>query len=164
MKKIIKLGVYRRLDNRLLGLSDESEMALQFHKKREFALLDVFNNDQPLIVSDWGETKDNRPHEFVEILLGISGSLVFNYAIVPGLKFVGELLIKNVLDETITESAKWIISKLRPKQENKEILDFIINLPDGTSISVHPPDTNASISIHFHGGNVETIKYNTITD
>ncbi|WP_299313568.1 hypothetical protein [uncultured Aquimarina sp.] len=86
---------------------------------------------------------------------------VFNYAFVPGLKYLGEKLAEKLVDDVITNSVKWIISKLRPKQKSKELLNFQITLPDGTSIYVYPLEGNGSISIHFKDGMVESIKYDT---
>ncbi len=163
MGEKLNLGVYRRLDERFLELSaaEDAKMALDLHNKRKFALEDVLEDKAVLSVADWGETKDENPHEFVEIALGVVGTTVFKYAIVPGLKFVGEKLAEKLVDETIAESVKWLISKLRTKQESKEILNFQLKLPDGTQISVDPPDRNASITIQFKAGTVASIQYDT---
>lgn len=159
MKRKIILGVYRRFDNSTLELSEESKIALELHNKRKIALEEVFEQTEPLEVKNWGQTKDEKSHEFVEIILGVVSTTVFNYAIVPGLKFIGEKLVEKAIDEATSESVKWIISKLRPKQVAKKILDFHIELPDGTKIFVDPPDRGASIKIHFKDGQEETIKY-----
>ena len=166
MSKKINLGVYRRLDDGNLELSEAEflKMGLALHLKRKLALEEVFADQQVLQVSDWGETKDEKSHEFVQLLLGIVGPALVQYAIVPGLKFVGEKLADKLIDDSISESVKWIISKLRPKQEAKEILDFHIQLPDGTRILVDPPDRNATINIQFLEGKVESIKYDTLKD
>ncbi len=166
MGEKLSLGVYRRLDERFLQLSaaDDAKMALDLHNTRKFALQDVLKDTTVLKVSDWGETKDESPHEFVEIMLGVVSTTIFNYAIVPGLKFVGEKLAEKLVDEAIAESVKWLISKLRTKQESKEILNFHINLPDGTEISVDPPDRNASITIQFKAGALESIQYDTVKE
>ncbi|WP_298311906.1 hypothetical protein [uncultured Aquimarina sp.] len=161
MEHQLTLGVYRRLDNRSLGISDDSEMALELHNKRKDALLDVFEDKEHLQVKDWGETKDTKPHEFTELVIGIVGTAVFNYAIVPGLKYLGEKLAEKLVDDAITNSVKWIIAKLRPKQKSKEILNFQITLPDGTSIYAYPIEGNSSITIHFKDGNIETIQYDS---
>jgi hypothetical protein len=159
MEEKLILGVYRRLDNRALGFDDDSEMALELHNKRKLALEEVFEHTASFEVEDWGQTKDERPHEFVEIIVGIVSTAAFNYVIVPGIKFVAEKLAEKLIDETVTESVKWIISKLKGKQKSKEILDFQIKLPDGTEISVDPPDRNASITIQFSDGKVESIQF-----
>lgn len=163
MIKKISLGVFRRLDDRFLELSeaDTSKMALALHNKRKNALQDVLKDEKVLKVSDWGDTNDNKPHEFVEIILGIVGKTVFDYALVPGLKYVGKKLAESAVDEAINESVKWVISKLRGKQESKEILNFQIKLPNGTTINVDPPDRDASITFYFNDGKFESIKYDS---
>lgn len=65
-KKLI-LGVYRRLDE------TSEKMAVNLHNKRKIALENVFEDNEILKVSDWGETKDESSHEFVEIILALVG-------------------------------------------------------------------------------------------
>jgi hypothetical protein len=159
MSSQITLGVYRRLDNRFEGLGDDSPRALELHNQRREALHDVLDNEKSIEVLDWGNTDDSRPHEFVELILGLLGSTVVTYAVVPGLKYVGEKLAEKLVDQGTSEVAKWLISKLRPAQVSKKILDFEIRLPDGTQIHVDPPDRNADIRITFAGGTVSSIAY-----
>jgi len=52
--------------------------------------------------------------------------------------------------------------KLIPKLEKKEILDFNIQLPDGTVIQCNPPDRDATITIRFareYGTNQRAFRY-----
>jgi hypothetical protein len=159
MSSQITLGVYRRLDNRFEGLGDDSPRALELHNQRSEALHDVLDNEKSIEVLDWGATNDSQSHEFVELILGALGSAVVTYAVVPGLKYVGEKLAEKAVDQATSEVAMWLISKLRPKQESKKILDFEIRLPDGTYIHVDPPDRYADIRIAFAGGTVSSITY-----
>jgi hypothetical protein len=155
----VKLGVYRRLDDRFAGLSDDSPRALELHKRRRAALHDVLDNEKSIEVLDWGYTDDSQPHEFVEITLGALASAAFTYVLAPGLKYVAEKLAEKTSDQAASEVARWLIAKLRLKQELKEILDFQIRLPDGTTIQVDPPDRYARISIAFTDGTVSSITY-----
>ena len=41
----------------------------------------------------------------------------------------------------------------------KKLLDFTITLPDGTIVSVDPPDRMATITVSFTNGRVESMKY-----
>ncbi len=161
MEQKLVVRVFRRFDYGLVTHSSDLEAELALHNRRKNALLDVFENEKNITVEDWGQTKDTEPHELVEVIIGIVGTAVFNHAIVPGLKYVGEKLAEKLVDDSISKSAQWIIAKLRPKQESKEILDFQIYSPDGTFISVDPPDRNASITIHFKNGRVDSINYKT---
>jgi hypothetical protein len=153
------LGVFRRLDNRLEGLGDDSPRALELHNRRRDALHEVFESPTPVRVVSWGQTDDSTPHEFVELVLYAAATAVFNYAVVPGLKFLGEKLAEATVDHVTSEAVKAAVSWLRPKQAEKEILDVVISLPDGTRIQVDPPDRDASITVSFANGRVERVKY-----
>jgi rhamnogalacturonyl hydrolase YesR len=144
MNSSIVLGVYRRLDNRSEGLSDDSPRALELHNLRKDALHAVLDSDPAIQVMDWGATDDPRPHEYVEIALGAAATAVFQYAIVPGVKWLGLKLAEKAVDTALGELAKAIVAKLRPKQEAKQMLDFIITLPDGTQIAVEHAVDSAS--------------------
>jgi hypothetical protein len=166
----INLWVYRRLDNRFEGLSDDSPRALELHNRRKLALQDVLCGEKSIEVLSWGDTDDKQSHESVELIL-IPLTTVFTYAIVPGLKYVGEKLAEKAIDYGASEIAKWLISKLRPQQESKKILNFGITLPDGTNILVDPPNRdgmegmapigNADIRIIFKDGTVSSFTYTT---
>ncbi len=159
MNSRVTLGVYRRLDNRFEGLSDDSPRALELHNRRKDALHDVFDQDPNILVTDWGQADDSHPHEYVELALGAAVSAVVQYGIVPGVKWLGLKLAEKVVDTTLGELAKAIVAKLRPKQESKQMLDVIIKLPDGTQIAVDPPDRYATIRINFPDGSVESLEY-----
>ncbi len=159
MSTAITLGVYRRLDNRFEGLSDDSPRALELHNRRKDALHAILDSDPIIRVTDWGDTDDSRPHEYVEVLLGAAAAAVFQYAIVPGVKWLGIKLAEKAVDTALSELAKAVVAKLRPKQEAKQLLDFVIKLPDGTQISVDPPDRFATITINFADGAVQSLEY-----
>lgn len=90
----------------------------------------MFDSKKSVEVVDWGQTDDTRPHEFVEIVLGAVAVQVFQYAVVPGLKFLGEKLAEKAVDEAASELVKAVVSWLRGPQEAKEVLDLVITLPD----------------------------------
>jgi hypothetical protein len=164
----IKLEVYRRLDNRFEGFSDDSPLALELHNRRKSALHDVLDGEKSIKVLSWGDTDDKESHELVELVLVPLASAFFTYAIVPSLKYVGEKLAEKAIDQGTSEVTTWLISKLRPQQESNKILDFTITLPDGTRIRVDPPDRNggmapinAAIQIVFKDGAVSSFTYTT---
>jgi hypothetical protein len=155
----IRLVAVRRLDNRFEGLSDDSPRALELHNRRKNALHAVFDSDPVIKVTDWGKTDDSRSHESVEVLLGAAATAVFRYAIVPGVKWLGLKLAEKAVDTTLSEFAKAVVAKLRPKQEAKQLLDFFLKLPDGTQIAVDPPEGSATIRINFADGAVQSLEY-----
>ncbi len=159
MNNSITLGVDRRLDNRFEGLTDDSPRALELHNRRKDALHAAFDADPVIQVTGWGDTDDLHPHEYVEVLLGAATTAVFKYAIVPGVRWLGLKLAEKAVDTALGELAKAIVAKLRPKQEAKQLLDFIIKLPDGTLIAVDPPDGAATITINFADGAVKSLEY-----
>src|SRR6266851_462638 len=95
----IEVGVFRRLDNRFEGLSDESPRGLELHNRRMEALHEVFDAEKSVEVLDWGQTNDTQSHEFVELLIGTVAAQTFQYAVVPGLKFLGQKLAEKAVDE-----------------------------------------------------------------
>ena len=159
MDSSITLEVYRRLDNRFEGLRDDSPRALELHNRRRDTLHAVLDGDHIIRVTDWGDTDDSGPHELVELALGAGATAVFQYAIVPGVKWLGLKLAEKAVDTALGEFTKAIVAKLRPKQEAKQLLNFIMKLPDGTEIAVDPPDRYATITINFADGALQSLNY-----
>lgn len=161
MSDVVMLGVYRRLDNRFENQADDSPRALELHNLRRDALHSAFDGENEISVVAWGDTDDVNPHEFVELsLAGVAGA-VFTYAVVPGLQWLGKKLAEKAVDTALSELVKTIVARLRPKQEAKQLLDFQISLPDGTKISVDPPDRDATITISFKDGKASSFNYST---
>jgi hypothetical protein len=158
MTVALRLGVYRRLDNRFEGQSDDSPRALELHVRRKNALHAALDGAPGLHVVDWGDTDDSESHEFVELIVGFAGA-AFTYAVVPSLLWLGKKLAEKAVDTAASEATKALISRLFAKQKTKEILDFVITLPDGTRISFDPPDRYATIHITFSDGKVDSINY-----
>ena len=161
MSDLVMLSVYRRLDNRFENLPDDSPRALELHNRRRDALHSAFDGASDIKVVAWGDTDDVKPHEFVELsLAGVAGA-AFTHAIVPGLQWLGKKLAEKAVDTALSELAQTIVAKLRPKQEAKQLLDFQISLPDGTRISVDPPDRDATITIDFADGKISSFNYSS---
>jgi len=145
------------------GLSDDSPRAIELHNRRKAALHDVLDEQDAPAVLDWGDTNDEKPHEFVEVIIAVGAKMALEYVIVPGLRLVAEKLAEKAVDEGTSQVVKWFISKLRPKQEAHQILDFLIELPDGTKIHVDPPGGNTSIRLYFADGTLSSIATETET-
>ena len=158
LEKLIRIGIYRRLDNRSEGFDDDSPRALELHRLRRDALHSALDSDPDLQVLDWGQTDDVRSHEYVELFL-TSVAPAFHYLVVPGLIWLGGKLAEKLIDEAVSEFVKSLIAKLWPKQESKEIQDIRLQLPDGTSIRLDPPDMGGALSVFFKDGSVQSVKY-----
>jgi hypothetical protein len=154
-----RLGIRRRLDNRFEGESDDSPRALELHNRRKNALHAILDGNSAIRVEHWGATDDSRPHEYVELLLSAATPAVFEYAIVPGVTWLGLKLAEKAFDTGVSEAIKSLVARLITKQETKQILDFMIQLPDGTRITVDPPDRSATIEIHFADGSLQSVEY-----
>jgi hypothetical protein len=92
MSSETRLGVYRRLDNRFEGLEDDSPRAVELHVRRKHALHEVLDSGAGWTVLNWGDTDDVTPHEWVELLLAVTGTKLAAAAI-PALTFLGGMLI-----------------------------------------------------------------------
>ena len=160
MNTKLDLCVYRRLDNRSEGLSDDSPRALELHNRRKRALHDVLEEEPAWRIEDWGETDDAKPHELVELIIVVLSSPQFQAVAMPAITLVGGIVLKSALDTATSEAVKKLIAKLWSKQQNKEILDYQINLPDGTSIRVYPEDDDAEITIRLKNGKTVSLHYN----
>src|SRR6516225_1353041 len=99
METTYVLGVFRRLDNRTEGLSDDSPRALELHNLRKRALHSVLDGEKGITVLRWGQTDDASPHEFVEIVLAAVAGLTWKYAVVPALTYVGQMLAEKAVEE-----------------------------------------------------------------
>jgi hypothetical protein len=154
----IKLFVYRRLDDGMEGLPENSPRALELHNLRK-AGVHAALDDRAGMVQDWGALDDERPHELVEITLVAAAGTAFQYAIVPVLGWLSRKLVEQAFDTTVSECVKYLIAKLMPAQQQRQFRDFQIELPDGTRISVDPPDGGATLDIKFAAGGQVTINY-----
>jgi len=150
----LKVGVYRRLENRP-EQPDDSDFAWELHRRRRRALEGAFGADSGFEVLAWDGTRDEKEtHELVEVAVVVSLAAV-NYVIVPGAMLLAEKQIDVGVEKSASEMVKAIFSRLRPKQEAKDILDFHIALPDGTYIDSRAPEQGSTISITTPGGRVE---------
>lgn len=154
------IGVYRRLDNRSEGWSDDSPRALELHNRRKKALHDALDDDPNWQVEVWGYTDDDMPHEFVEIAIAIISNPAFQAVVTLALGYIGSKLLDAAVDEVFIEPLKEMIRRLLDKQKQEKILDFHIKLPDGTTIRCDPKNDDAVITLHYSGGKLLTVMYN----
>lgn len=159
MQSNITVGIYRRLDNRLEGLDDNSPRALELHNLRKAALHEVLDKQEAITVLDWGQTDDAASHEYVELILAAAASHIVQAFVIKGVQELGKKLAEKAIDETTSGVVKWIASKFIKKQAEKKLLNFSIRLQDGTFINVDVPQATSQITIHFNNGKPETIPY-----
>lgn len=159
MSTEISVEVCRRLDNRFEGFSDDSPRALELHNRRKRALHDALEE-----VSDWdinwGETDDTKPHEWVELFITILSIPQVQAVAVPAITFIGGIIVKSGLDTATSETVEKLIAKLWKKQQKKEILDYVVTLPNGSEVYVDPQDDDAEITVQFKKGRIVSVNYN----
>jgi len=154
-----RLGIRRRLD---IDLRER----VTIHLGRwsctivaKMPCMPFLDGNSAIRVEHWGATDDSRPHEYVELLLSAATPAVFEYAIVAGVTWLGLKLAEKAFDTGVSEAIKSLVARLITKQETKQILDFMSQLPDGTRITVDPPDRSATIEIHFADGSLQSVEY-----
>jgi hypothetical protein len=150
----LRLGVYRDLANRALGLPDDGQLARAAHQKLRLALKEELT-EPCFSVLDWSETKDIEPHDSVELVVAVVSSPTFQDAVVPTAIFLDGILAQSQSSSMI-DATKYLVVKLIPKMRWHEIGGFYIYLPDGTQVSA---DTNCRISISLRGGPRVTFDY-----
>ncbi|HWB84022.1 MAG TPA: hypothetical protein VG675_07770 [Bryobacteraceae bacterium] len=141
----VVLSVYRRLDNRIEGLPDNSPRAVELHQRRKEALHEALSGVAGWRIDDWGSTDDERPHELVDVALTIASNPHVQTALLFGATWALLELAKASIGAFAGEAVKALLSRLIPKQKEQKILDFSITLPDGTVIRVDP-ESQVSVS------------------
>jgi hypothetical protein len=146
MSEQVTISVYRRLDNRMHGLPDDSPEAWNLHRERAAGLHAAFDQD-PIgwQVLDWGDTDDEtQTHELVELVVAVGQFVAGAAAQVPVTPVVG--WIGGVLSAALTDSAvtglKVLVARLRGQQEQGKLLDFSI-AKDGQMLLRVDPDSSA---------------------
>jgi hypothetical protein len=150
MSDNISIHIYRRLDNRIEGLPDDSPRALELHNRRKEALHEILDQQELVKVESWGDTNDEESHELITIILSAAASAL-TPIVIAGLQEVGKKLAEKAVDETTSSVVKWVISKFSKKQKEKKLLDFTIILKDGKSIHVDTPENITKITINTSG-------------
>ena len=131
MGERVQLHVYRRLDNRSQvgpDADDQSPVGWELHRRRSAALHDVFDDVPGVTVTNWGVTDDEkRTHELTVLGVEIDPSAMTALAPVGGvvLAWVGRVLHKYLTDQA-AEGLKWLLGKLRRKQDEQKIADFTL--------------------------------------
>jgi hypothetical protein len=162
MGSVIQLGVYRRLDNRLLGQDDNSAFAVELHERRKHALHEILDNNPDYMVVDWGNTNTPESHELVALSVWVAATVA--PVVLPALKFVGELLVKTAVETATSEGVKGLIPEIHKKQEAKQIADVTITLEDGHTIRMDPPEQGNKLTITVVKKNTVSISYDATAE
>jgi hypothetical protein len=141
----ITLGVFRDLTNRMRGEPDDGPLARLAHERRKEALEEDLRAPGVKVV-DWGETKDQNPHEYVQLVLEFLSSPAVHMAGMSAAAFIGGVL-SNTCTSVVSDGIKFIFERLVKRMKNKEIQDFNISISGGTTIIVHS-DFNGTIIIN----------------
>jgi hypothetical protein len=162
MGEQIRLHVYRRLDNRLEGLPDDSPRALELHNERRDALVEALDGRPDMRVLDWGETKDTQSHELVELVVEVITNPAVTEVASVALGWLATR-IKDAVGDVAVDGIKRLIQRLLPQQKRRRILDFDIKLPNGARVTVQPHDDHAEIQVTTSPDSV-TVRFADVPD
>jgi hypothetical protein len=143
----IILNVYRDLYNRVIGEPDDGKLAQDAHEKRKRALEDDLN-DPSFAVRDWGDTKDSGPHELVHVIVEVLANPATQAAAASAITFIGGVL-SGVFSSLIVDGTKNLVRKLVGRMDRKEIQNFWITLPDGSTVGIQ---SDRAVNINITGG------------
>jgi hypothetical protein len=131
----IQLFVYRRLDNRSEGQSDQSPQAFELHLMRKEALHDALGGVDGLEV-DWREADDTKSHELALLFVSAALNPHVHTVAIAGLTWAGAELAKAGIGEVAKQAVNAVISRLILKQKEGKILNFYLRLPGGLLLHV----------------------------
>jgi hypothetical protein len=146
MDDSIKVGVFRRLDNRDEGLPDDSPRAAELHRLRAAALHEAFDSTPGITVTNWGNTDNPKPHEFVELVLLLTNPPVL-HAVGTATLAVAKVLGSMTLGESVKEGVKWVFERLRKKQEEGKIESAQISIAPTINVRMDAPKYGAKVIV-----------------
>jgi hypothetical protein len=150
------LGVYRDFENRRRGEPDDGPLARAAHQKRQQALESDLAESCYMVVS-WGDTKDTCPHELVEVVVDFLSSPAVHAAVVPAAAFIGGIFA-DTFKSLLVDGAKALFIKLVERVRQKDVEDFYMKMPDGSTINVRP---DCNVELHLQDGRYISFSYNT---
>lgn len=162
MPQQIRLNVYRRLDNRLEGLDDQSPRGIELHTVRASALHEALDDDPHILIASWGCTDDTKSHELVHLLLEFVSNPAVTGAASAALTWLGSQVL-DAFGDVVTDGIKSVIQRLKGQQKADRIRDFTIELPNEVKIRVDPGRDHSTISVSTTPDSV-TIKFNELPD
>ena len=146
MGEQLRIHVYRRLDNRLEGLPDDSPRALELHNERRDALVEALDGRPDFRVLDWGETKDTESHELVDVVIDIITSPAVTAFASAAFTWLATQ-IKEAASDLAVDGIKGLVRRLLPQQKRRRIQDFEIELSNGVRVTVYPHDDHAEVRV-----------------
>lgn len=147
----LSIGVFRIFGNELEQPVPDHLVAQQLHDNRKLAIHDIFDNQQEMQVTEWGQTNDSGPHEFVTIAVSIGATAFTNHVLIPAAKYIFEKIADKAIDTAIEKSVSWLLSKFKKKQAEKKIGSIEVRLPNGVVLNVVNPGKETVIKFDVHG-------------
>jgi hypothetical protein len=143
MSSEVIASVWRNLDNRNEGLSDDSPRAWELHRMRSMALHEVLDNVDGLEVKSWGDTDDSqRTHEVVEIIIEFGKWLAQPeqlQAMGTAAIGIGKVVGTAAIGAGVKEGVQWLFEKLRKKQKEGQIESASLKPAPMIEIRIDPP-------------------------
>jgi hypothetical protein len=152
----ISLTVYRDLANRQLGEPEKGSLAKAAHEKRRQALEEDLN-EPCFMVADWGKTKDTDPHEVVSVIVELLQNPATPTATESAIAFIG-LVLSAAFSSLITDGTKYLVKKLVGRMDRREIEEFSITLPAGSTVEVK---SDRTVRINLTGGKDWSFNFDT---
>ena len=142
----VELTVWRRLDNRLEGLPDNSPRAVELHVRRARALHDTFDKDPAWQVTNWDNTDTPEAHEWVLLALTWLAPAV-KAAALPVAVYIGGRLLEAATDAAVVEPLKDLFSRLFRLQHKKQLQNFEVRLPNGAVVETTYEGTSVTVTL-----------------
>jgi hypothetical protein len=155
----IKLIVHRLSVNIPLGFGENQPNSFDLHERRRLALHAVFDHEPAWRVLDWGETDGRNPREIVELKIEILSIPQSQAVELPSLGFISLVLTGGWENRLPSESIKALIERLRVKQKQRLLLDFLILLPDGAWMEFSPDGLDAEVWLSPIKGQAVSLRY-----
>lgn len=148
----LKLLVYRKYGHELTPpVNEDVETGLKLHQIRGQALHEILDDQPGLEVIHWGDTHDTSPHEWVEVLIEFSETLLNDLVILPTVKYMIEEMTGVPIDENIKKAVSWFLTITKRKQDENKIAESQFTLPNKAVVKKEKPEDGGKIGYSVDG-------------
>jgi hypothetical protein len=151
-----KVNVYR------VQVDDTPELAIERQRARRRVMDEELSHMDGAVVTDWGDTCDEEPHELVTVLVDFVSSPAVQAAGASVLTWIGTKLAEKLVDEGVTAGFKALARRIfRIQKREKQVSDAWIEGPTGSpTVHLYPPEWGAGgkqvAAVYFTDGSSVT--------